>query len=209
MNKTVGLVVVTYKDNFGSALQSYATQTIVRKLGFDTEILQIDGVHDEIQKRKIKFYLKRLFVKDEFLYIFDKINSKINTKKGQQYSKNMLIRHMAYEQFNKEYFIFAPRQETWKDLTKQCMKYEKVLVGSDQLWRPSNIAGGYFTLEFVPKEIPRISYSTSFGVSSIPKFQQKSAKKFLSEMTHISVRENTGKNLIYDLVGLRLCSSCL
>lgn len=33
MNKKIGIAAVTYKDNFGSALQTYATQYMLEKLG--------------------------------------------------------------------------------------------------------------------------------------------------------------------------------
>lgn len=35
------------------------------------------------------------------------------------------------------------------------------MVGSDQLWLPVKIAGGYFTLEWVEPPVRRISYATS------------------------------------------------
>ena len=66
--KKVGLAVVTYKDNFGSALQTYATQYVLNELGYETGIFDINGVHKDINKKKIKYYLGRVFQKDERKY---------------------------------------------------------------------------------------------------------------------------------------------
>ncbi|MBQ6257270.1 MAG: hypothetical protein IJJ60_11825 [Clostridia bacterium] len=49
--QTVGLAVVTYKDNFGSALQTYATQRVLNDLGYETGIFDIQGVHRDVNRK--------------------------------------------------------------------------------------------------------------------------------------------------------------
>lgn len=204
MKKKIGLVVVTYKDNFGSALQTFATQYVLEKLGYETAIFDINGVHSDINKKKIRYYLSRIFYKDERKYIIDNFYSRFRKKTNvlnDKYAENMRIRHEMYESFNKQWLKFFPRVANWNELTMQSTTCDYVLVGSDQLWRPSNIVGGFFTLEFVPKEIDKISLATSFGVSEIPKSLHKHAKKFLKEINNISVREESGKKIVKDLIG--------
>ena len=199
MNRKIGLVIVTYKDNFGSALQSYATQEIVKQLGYQTEIFDISGVSRKIMRNKVLFYLRRLFEQDEFSYVFEKAKSKFKKDNTNQYAENMRIRHEVYKKFYNDYFEFGPKVSSWAELTNQSKKYSSVVVGSDQLWRPSNIAGHYFTLEFEPVNDNKIAYSTSFGVSVLPKDQHKQASKFLNRIESLSVRENTGQKLVKDL----------
>jgi len=199
MNRKIGLVIVTYKDNFGSALQSYATQEIVKQLGYQTEIFDIGGVSRKIMRNKVLFYLRRLFEQDEFSYVFEKAKSKFKKGNTNQYAENMRIRHEVYKEFYNDCFEFGPKVSSWTELTNQSKKYSSVVVGSDQLWRPSNIAGHYFTLEFVPDNVNKIAYSTSFGVSVLPKYQHKQAGKFLNRIEFLSVRENTGQKLVKDL----------
>ena len=74
--KQVGLAVVTYKDNFGSALQTYATQKVLENLGYETHIFDINGVHSDINKKKLKYYAGRVFNKDERKYLFDNLLSR-------------------------------------------------------------------------------------------------------------------------------------
>ncbi len=202
--KKVGLAVVTYKDNFGSALQTYATQYVLNNLGYETGIFDINGVHSDINKKKIKYYLSRVFQKDERKYLIDNLLSRGRKKtnvSSDKYAENMRIRHQMYQDFNKKWLKFLPKVNGWNELSQQSSTCDHVVVGSDQLWRPSNIAGCYFTLEFVPDNVDKIALSTSFGVSELPKSLHKHAKKFLSRMNSISVREDTGKKIVKDLTG--------
>ena len=202
--KQVGLAVVTYKDNFGSALQTYATQYVLNNLGYETGIFDINGVHSDINKKKIKYYLSRVFQKDERKYLIENLLSRGRKKtnvSSDKYAENMRIRHQMYQDFNKKWLKFLPKVNGWNELGQQSSTCDHVVVGSDQLWRPSNIAGCYFTLEFVPDNVDKIALSTSFGVSELPKSLHKHAKKFLSRMNSISVREDTGKKIVKDLTG--------
>lgn len=200
----IGLAVVTYKDNFGSALQSYATQKVLQTMGHDTGVFDIKGVHNVINARKVMFYLRRVFEPDEFVYLMENLKSRTRKKANaasDKYAENMRIRHKKYEEFNEKWFQFFSRVSTWQELTEQSAQCDAVVVGSDQLWRPSNVAGGYFTLEFVPDRVNKIACSTSFGVSDLPKFQYKKAAKYLNRINSISVREDTGKALVKKLTG--------
>ena len=56
-------------------------------------------------------------------------------------------------------------------------------------------------MEFVPDCVKKIAYSTSFGVSVLPKQLHKRAKNFLDKIEHVSVREDSGKVLVKQLTG--------
>ena len=202
--KKVGLAVVTYKDNFGSALQTYATQYVLNNLGYETGIFDINGVHSDINKKKIKYYLSRVFQKDERRYLVDNLLSRSRKKtniSNDKYAENMRVRHRMYQDFNKKWLKFLPRVNGWNALTEQSADCAHVRVGSDQLWRPSNIAGCYFTLEFVPDDVDKIALSTSFGVSELPRGLHRHARSFLNRINSISVREDTGKRIVKELTG--------
>lgn len=200
--KKIGLAVVTYKDNFGSALQTFATQYSVEKLGCSVECISTSGVQNIIDSRKKKYYLGRVFNKEEFKYLIDSVTSRFRKKmKNASYAENMAIRHEQYMRFNEQYLHFSEVPKSFDKLAKMSSKYDAIIVGSDQLWRPSNIAGGYFTLEFVPQGVKKIAYSTSFGVARLHKSIKKHAKSFLKSFDWISVRENSGKIIVKDMIG--------
>jgi hypothetical protein len=198
---TIGLAVVTYKDNFGSALQTYATQYAIRKLGYDAKVFDISGINRSIQMRKIFYYMSRFFSKDEREYVIRNAISKKAKGTDETYSENMRIRHAEYEKFYKKELSFFPKVSSWKQLTEQSKECATVVVGSDQLWGAANIAAGFFTLEFVPDEVKKVAYSTSFGTPVLPKQIHKRTKEFICRINHVSVRETSGQKIVKDIAG--------
>lgn len=197
--KKIGIVAVTYKENFGSALQTYATQYILEKMGYDARIFEIKGVHREIHVKKLLYYAGRMFDPVELKYLLANLKSrsrKTASASTDKYAQEMKVRKRVYADFNKMWNKMLPTVKGWKALSVQASQMEAVVVGSDQLWRPSNIVGCYFTLEFVPDNVKKIAFSTSFGVPELPKKLHKHANKYLSRIEHISVRENSGADIV-------------
>lgn len=209
--KKIGIAAVTYKENFGSALQTYATQYTLEKMGYDARIFEIKGVHRQIHIKKLLYYLGRMFDPVEFKYLVANLKSrsrKSASASSDQYAQDMNIRKKVYADFNTRWNKMLPMVKGWGGLSKQAAGMDAVVVGSDQLWRPSNIVGGYFTLEFVPNQVKKIAFSTSFGVPELPKHLHKHAKKFLSRINHISVRENSGANIVKQECGREATVVC-
>lgn len=197
--KKIGIAAVTYKDNFGSALQTYATQYILENLGYEAKIFEIKSVYKSIMLKKMLYYAGRLFDPVEAKYLFANLASRSRKQASvatDQFAQDMKIRHQMYQNFNKRWNKMLPSVKGWKGLQQQASEMDAVVVGSDQLWRPSNIVGCYYTLEFVPDNVKKIAFSTSFGVPELPASLHKHAKKFLSRIEHISVREDSGADIV-------------
>jgi len=195
----IGIAAVTYKDNFGSALQTYATQYTLEKLGFDAKIFEIRGVHRGIMMKKLWYYAGRLFDPEEAKYLFANLTSRSRKQvsaSSDKFAQDMKVRHQKYQEFNRKWNKMLPMAKGWNGLRKQASEMDAVVVGSDQLWRPSNIVGSYYTLEFVPDKVKKIAFSTSFGVSELPNRLHRHAKRFLSRIDFISVRENSGVEIV-------------
>lgn len=199
MKKKVGIVSCYFKHNYGSMLQSYATQQFLDSLGLENETINIEQNID-FGKGKKKYYISQIFnykfIKSKLGMIKLKFDKKINKKLGE----NIAIRDKKYEEFKKNYKLTKPYL-TYSELTEQSKKYSSVLVGSDQLWLPVNVVANYYTLNWVPENINKISYSTSFGVSNIPKKYKEIYKEFLSRINFLSVRESKGCELVKELAG--------
>ena len=149
--------------------------------------------------KKLLYYAGRLFDPVEAKYLFANLTSRSRKQASvasDHFAQEMQVRHQMYADFNKKWFKMLPPAGSWKALAEQSSKMDAVVVGSDQLWRPSNIVGCYFTLEFVPDNIKKIAFSTSFGVPEIPKQLHKHAKNYLSRIEHISVREDSGADIV-------------
>lgn len=201
--KKVAIVSCYFQKNYGSQLQAYATQKILDELNVENETISIAGLKNEINKRKYKFFMKRVFDKDTVKEKSKTVKRALLKKFNKQFGDNIRKRDSYFEEFSKKYFKLSDPYNSFSELTEGCTeKYSTVLVGSDQLWLPSNIYADYYTLNFVPEGVERVSYATSFGAAKIPKWQEESVRKFLKKFQHLSVREISGKKIIKDLTGL-------
>jgi hypothetical protein len=199
--KKVGLAIVTYKHNYGSMLQSFATQKIISRLGFNPEMIRIEGIDKKIKAAKIKYFIGRIFSFEERKYIYSILRSMRKKRFSTEHARNIAIRNRKYLEFVDNYFNFSRLCSSRSELSAMCTQYAAVVVGSDQLWRPSNIEGDFFTLNFVPAKINKIAYATSFGVAVLPNRQRAKASTFLKRFNHISVREESGRDLVKTLIG--------
>lgn len=200
--KKTAIVSCYFQHNYGSMLQAYATQMVLDKLGYENETIDISGFDGEIKKAKTLYFIKASLTSDILITKIGRAKDAVVRKlKKNNYTRNVEARDEAFRRFKKEHFEMSPAYKSKKELSDNCSRYKAVLVGSDQLWLPGNIAADYYTLNFVPDEINTVAYATSFGQSSLPKDTTKLAKVFLSKIKHISVREESGARIVNNITG--------
>lgn len=207
MKNKVAIVSCYFKHNYGSMLQAYATQKILDDMGIENQTINIDNNID-FSRGKKRYYLSQVlnfnFIKTKFGMVKLKIDKKFNKDLGY----NISVRDKKYEQFKEKFRLTEP-YSTYKELTKACKdNYRSVLVGSDQLWLPVNVVADYYTLNFVPEGVDRVSFSTSFGISSVPEKYKEAYKEFLKKIDYLSVREDAGKKIIKNLTGKEAALVC-
>lgn len=200
--KKVGIVSCYFQSNYGSMLQAYATQMALEKLGYENETIDIAGFRREIQKAKLFYFAKASLTSGILLTKIGRAKDTVIRKLSKNvYTDHMSERKRAFRRFETKYFTMSPMYHSKKELGAACPnRYSAVLVGSDQLWLPGNIAADYYTLNFVPQSVNTIAYATSFGQSTLPRSSEKQASFFLKKIKHISVREESGQRLIEKLV---------
>lgn len=200
--KKIALVTCYFQHNYGSQLQALATQMVCEKMGWPHETIRIDGLRKEINAAKYRYFLSRVFdrhtIADKMALVRKKVASKLN----KEYGENLRKRDNLFAAFAEGQFSLSKQYNSKAELGKSAREYSSFIVGSDQLWLPSNISADYYTLNFVPEDVNKVAYSTSFGVKCLPKKQARMAKQFLPRLNHIMVREETGKALIKQLTGL-------
>lgn len=198
MKNKIAIASCYFKNNYGSQLQAFATQKIIENMGFETQTINLEENID-FKNGKKKYYISQLknisFIKEKFGMIKLKIDKKFN-KNLQQ---NLSIRDQKFEEFKKVYHL-TKAYKNYQELTEMSKTYDAVVVGSDQLWLPVNVVADYYTLNFVPDEVNKISYSTSFGISQIPDEYKELYEKFLNRIDFLSVREDKGKEMIQSLI---------
>lgn len=197
MSKKIGIVSCYFKHNYGSMLQAYATQQVLDNMGIENETINIDENIDFANGKK-KYYMTQI---TNFTFIKSKIGMiklKFDKKLKRDLGKNISIRDKKYKEFEKNFRLTAP-YKTYAELTEKCKDYSSVLVGSDQLWLPVNVVADYYTLNWVPDDVNKISLATSFGVSTVPDKYKENYKKFLNRIDNLSVRESAGVKLVSEL----------
>jgi hypothetical protein len=189
MNRTnkIGLLNFHYSThNYGAVLQAAALKHFFDKNGYESE--QIDFIPKE---RIISLYRLRHEIGKLKNNLLSKDKNKDITK-----VKNSSV----FEEFRREWIYSSTNKPitTHNQLTKIKHKYFAIVVGSDQVWRPSMTQdyGLLYFLSFAGNNTKRISYAASFGVdywkSGLVPCMKSRAKSELKKFTAISVRENSG-----------------
>lgn len=200
MTKKVGIVSCYFKDNYGSMLQAYATQKILDNNHIENETINI-SYNKDFSKGKRKYYATQIFNLKFITNKFGMIKMKLDKLTRKSLRKNISIRNQKYKEFRQK-FNLSRSNKNFEDLTNQVNeKYTDVIVGSDQLWLPVNVVSNYYTLNWVPDNINKISYATSFGFSTIPSKYNSMYKYFLNRIDYLSTREESGVKIIKDIIG--------
>lgn len=195
--KKIGICACYDTKNYGSMLQAFATQIAIDKLGFESEYIVYK------KKKTLAFLLKQIprFLNANLMH--DKLLGMQKKAKLSKYPKireKDNIRCLAFKEFQKRYYrSFSSEYYGYDELKVGARHYDSVVVGSDQLWTPGGLASNFYNLMFVPDEINKISYATSFGVGTIPWYQKKRTKQYLDRINYLSVREIKGAELIKKL----------
>ncbi|MFV0586045.1 polysaccharide pyruvyl transferase family protein [Bacteroides reticulotermitis] len=208
-NKKLALVTCYFQLNYGSQLQAYATQLLFDKMKVENETICIDGLQSEINKAKYRYFLSRIWdintVKDKWATIKKVIA--IYTK-GNEYRDSIALRKEKFKNFSQTKFHISKIYNSKQELANVAHQYAAFIVGSDQLWLPSNIEADYYTLNFVPDNVSKIALATSFGISRFPKQQAQKAARFLERLDFCSVRELSGQKIVKELTGRNIPIVC-
>lgn len=196
----VALAINYDYHDYGGMLQAFATQRFLEKHGVDSDAVNFDNVKGDINKRKWYYFLSNILdvsiVKEKSKLIEKRIRQKFNS----QLKVNMAERDAAFDEFCSTHFKVSRAFVSWNDMAEASRKeYDAVVVGSDQLWLPSNVKADYYTLNWVPDDVKKIAYATSFGIGKIPNKYKKEYSIYLNRMNYLSARETSGQEIIKEL----------
>lgn len=178
----VGIITINDDNNYGNRLQNYALQAVINKKDFTMS--NIVNLNDE-RRSYINQQLSR--IKKSLMCIIN-INKRERKRNFKIFNKNKIKKEKMYiNNIHKE--------------RKALNKYNKFVIGSDQIWNPHYIESVKvdFAL-FAPKE-KVISYAASFGVNDIPEDKKEFFIKGLNNVSKISVREERGAEIVKELTG--------
>ena len=169
--KKIALVTCYFQHNYGSQLHALATQMICDQLGWPNETICIDGLKPEINRAKYRYFLSRILDINTIRDKMATVRKVIARKCYKSYAQNLQQRDLLFDCFAQQQFRLSKKYVSKEELGRCASDYSAFIVGSDQLWLPSNISANYYTLNFVPNGIGvrKVAYATSFGISQLPK----------------------------------------
>lgn len=183
----IGIITHPLECNYGGLLQNYALQQVLRSLGHDA--YTIDKVFFQYNVKwstlllwKIKRYIRKI------------LGIEFSISKNQY----CIIKKNCTD-FVKENINVTKKFENDKELKSiiKKHKFDAYVVGSDQVWRSSfanNIYNDFLDFCQDKKELKRIAYAASFGISEweFSEEQTKECSRLAKLFDAISVREDSG-----------------
>ena len=182
----IGIITFHHALNYGAVLQTYALQQYLNDLGIENDIIDYRSPYIEYFYKPIKSN----FIKDTKMFLREVIYYPNNKKKRRE-----------FDSFLKKYIKLSRIVRNKQDLERLNPEYDFFLAGSDQVWnlKWSGLDKAYF-LDFTDKS-KKYSYAASFGFEKIPDGQEQVYRELLEGFQSISVRENTGKEIVKGLLG--------
>ena len=198
----IGILTFHFGNNYGGILQCYALQQILKSLGHDVEIINYKPIEKSFTKKvfnKLKtVYSLRVFLQLIIDYIIKKRHQSYNPENLSVDKKNIL---KEFDRFRDEYLNIT-KNVNENNIADMTMKYEAIIVGSDQVWTSLYDKYPIYFLDWIPGfKGKKISYAACSAHHSVQGNRARYLKKILSEFELITVRDHTTANLIKQITG--------
>lgn len=190
--KKIAILTWLHNGNYGSILQAYALQQYLRNEGYLVDNIDLNPSILEKVKNCIQ----------QGNPIVSLVKEKFNASKSKKCCPDvqaLCIKEDKFQNFLKKYFSLTRQYRKFSELKELVGEYDAYICGSDQVWSPMLLSPSYY-LAFLPESTKKISYACSFGMSFVPKQKQERISEWLNQFHAISVRENTGVDIIKSLV---------
>lgn len=180
----IAVITRHWLANYGSFLQTLATQWAIESLGHRCEIV------DYVRRDESVLSLERTLLEGKSTWNKSLLRRVVYLVARQPES---VLSTLAFRRELRNHIRLTRRYEGLFDLAKNPPKADVFMTGSDQVWGPVS-SGDYdpaYLLSFVPKGVRRIAFAASFGNG---KLNPEVEALFKSELPHydaISVREDS------------------
>ena len=180
-------VATFYKNNYGSALQAYALQSVLKELNTISMVIEEPKNNCSRAKQILRdiYYL----IKPEKYYGFIKKTKRLLEQRFE------LGKIGKINNFVKKNIAIINYDEYIKQIAD-----EKViaLAGSDQIWSIINSPiSSFYTFDYIKnKNVKKISYAASIGVSNLSENQIKYYSETLKQFKVISLREKCAYEIL-------------
>lgn len=191
--KKMALITLHNVKNYGSVLQTYATQYYFEQMGY--EVITIDYRRPWETSIGYWFYMNEKSLKGLVRNIV--------------YIPSKIIQNFRFNKFLNDRIHLSERiYKSEEDLIENPISADIYCTGSDQVWNSGwneGIIPAYF-LSFIKKHsdsnIKKISFSASFGNSNLSDTESKEVYQYLRDYDLITVREKKSAEMLKDKLKL-------
>lgn len=192
----VGILTYHFSENYGALFQAYALRHWFTSNGHEAEFVNYHPAYVEaggtidwnrpLSKNNLKIiFLKMVGLKERYLG---------NREQKRNFD---IFRKLGLG-------VKGAKYRNMSELERAEIKFDILVCGSDQVWKPSEHYGidPVYFLDFKAAGNPRrISYAPSFGKSSLDAQYSTAVSALISKLDRISVREQSGCKIVQDLTG--------
>ncbi len=191
----VGVVTLHKVLNFGSVLQAYCTCAVIRRFGYEPEIINYMQPRYTIRKALATIISEQF--RGNSLWKLPVLIAPAALK-----VLSYFIQRRQFEHFVKAYLpVGTGAFSSFEKISRYPPQADIYLSGSDQVWNSeynNGVDRAHF-LDFAPTGRPRISYASSFGKDTIKANEVDETRNLLKKYAAISVREFTGVQIVLNL----------
>lgn len=183
-------------DNYGSVMQTYATQQILKKCGYDVEFVDYWRRDNLPQSRAERMLEGSTLQKLKPLWGINNFTRKATVS----ILKSVLEKQRSpmWRFLEEKVQLTKVRYYSYEELEANPPVADVYITGSDQVWNSiwnQGIDRSYF-LNFAPAGKPRIAFSASIGREQLDTEEIPETKRLLEKYSAISVREQSAVELL-------------
>lgn len=199
-NKRIGIITILKVNNYGAELQAFATQKILQMMGYDAEIIDYLFYKNPQHKRtRLSAPTAKMSLSK---HLKERLFPIVANWKSRKFRNAQSKRDEKFEQFHRDNTKQSECYRILDELKAAKLDYDVIMSGSDQVWNPGIYSSlDPYLLRFGTKEMKRIAYASSFGVSDVPDDVVEYYRESLSDYSAIGVREDKAVDLVKRLSG--------
>ncbi len=183
MKKKAVFITIHVGFNFGSKLQTIATQNLLKKVGFE----EVECVNYIPPRVELKRYWK------------DSLQSSVKFLRRLLFFPVLIYSLRKYNGYLKRHCNLSLPIYAKDDFNSKCPKADVYITGSDQIWNYKHNEGLDKHYFFDGIEGVKIAYASSIGMTQLPEDYSKYMREKLMDFKAISVREQSAVDLLSDM----------
>lgn len=198
-SKKVGILTLQFSNNYGAMYQVYALSRKLESIGCDVTIIDY-----KMDSPSLWTYLKHPVALLEKL--LERKAFSIDFLKNRRQVMNSYIAEenvkSVFDRFRSDFLNISNKAYTFKDLKNENLRFDTIIVGSDQVWAADFIfSSPAYLLAFVGSTVKKIAYAPSFGKKNLERYLVKTFRKYSKSIEFLSVREHSGVELVKNITG--------